>query len=92
MKQYGFRFVQLVRDKCLIVVSEQGKSHIYIEGKPTLDQAINNRPGKITLNHKSLGGTDCLFAFDQTTRLLITVHGGTVRFFAMTRYGSVTYY
>ncbi|KAG9124904.1 hypothetical protein FRC07_009778 [Ceratobasidium sp. 392] len=67
-------FLQLVRDKCLAVISEPGKSHIYIEDNLTLDQAINNKSGKVALNHHSLGGPRCLFTFDQTTRLFAIVH------------------
>ncbi|KAG8713472.1 hypothetical protein FRC09_018672 [Ceratobasidium sp. 395] len=68
-------FLQLVRDKCLAVISEPGKSHIYIEDNLTLDQSINRKSGKVALIHHSLGGSRCLFAFDQTTRLLAIVHG-----------------
>ncbi|KAG8792428.1 Vacuolar protein sorting-associated protein 13A [Ceratobasidium sp. 428] len=71
----NIQFLQLVRDKCLAVVSEPGKSHIYIDDNLTLDQSINRNSGKITLNHHSLGGPRCLFAFDQATRLLAIVHG-----------------
>ncbi|KAG8738572.1 hypothetical protein FRC10_006677 [Ceratobasidium sp. 414] len=68
-------FLQLVRDKCLVVISESGKSHIYIEDKVNLNQSINTKYGKITLHHDSLGGPRCLFTLDQTTRLLAIVHG-----------------
>ncbi|QRW13378.1 E3 ubiquitin-protein ligase TRIP12 [Ceratobasidium sp. AG-Ba] len=72
----NIEFVQLVRDKCLVVISEKGKSHIYIDDNLSLDQSINVKQGKVTLNHDSLGGPHCLFAFDQATRLLAIVHGG----------------
>ncbi|KAG9089762.1 hypothetical protein FRC06_001400 [Ceratobasidium sp. 370] len=68
-------FLQLVHDKCLVVISESGKSHIYIEDSLGLDRSINTKHGKITLHHNSLGGSQCLFAFDQATRLLAIVHG-----------------
>ncbi|KAG8744092.1 Vacuolar protein sorting-associated protein 13A [Ceratobasidium sp. 414] len=74
-KNRNIEFLQLVRDKCLVVISERGKSHIYIEDNLSLDQSINKKSGKVTLNHDSLGGPRCLFAFDQATRLLAIVHG-----------------
>ncbi|KAG8723550.1 hypothetical protein FRC09_002858 [Ceratobasidium sp. 395] len=74
-KHRDIEFLQLVRDKCLAVISERGKSHIYIEDNLNLDQSINKKPGKVTLNHDSLGGPRCLFAFDQVTRLLAIIHG-----------------
>ncbi|QRV84782.1 GTP-binding protein [Ceratobasidium sp. AG-Ba] len=72
----NIEFLQLVKDKCLVVISEKGRSHIYIEDNLGLDQSINARHGKVTLNHDSLGGPRCLFAFDQGTRLLAIIHGG----------------
>ncbi|KAG8795915.1 hypothetical protein FRC12_008170 [Ceratobasidium sp. 428] len=74
-KNRNIEFIQLIRDKCLVVISERGKSHIYIEDNLSLDQSINKKSGKVTLNHDSLGGPQCIFAFDQTTRLLAIVHG-----------------
>ncbi|KAG9091466.1 hypothetical protein FS749_016528, partial [Ceratobasidium sp. UAMH 11750] len=74
-KNRNIEFLQLVRDKCLAVISEHGKSQIYIEDNLSLDLSINKKPGKVTLNHDSLGGPRCLFAFDQATRLLAIVHG-----------------
>ncbi|QRV98718.1 E3 ubiquitin-protein ligase TRIP12 [Ceratobasidium sp. AG-Ba] len=72
----NIEFLQLIKDKCLAVISEKGKSYIYIEDNLSLDQSINTKPGKVTLNHDSLGGPRCLFAFDEETRLLAFIHGG----------------
>ncbi|KAG8689142.1 hypothetical protein FRC11_004009, partial [Ceratobasidium sp. 423] len=69
------RFMQLIRDKCLVVVSERGKTRIFIEDNVTIHHAVNATHGKVTLNHDSLGGSECKFAFDQATRLLAIVHG-----------------
>ncbi|KAF8607193.1 hypothetical protein BDV93DRAFT_303052 [Ceratobasidium sp. AG-I] len=68
-------FLCLVHGKCLVVVSEPEQSRIYIEDNVSIDRAINTSPGKVTLHHKSLGGSCCIFAFDQTTRLFAIVHG-----------------
>ena len=73
------RFLCLVHGKCLVVVSEPEQSRIYIEDNVSIDRAINSSPGKVTLHHKSLGGPRCIFAFDQTTRLLAIIHGQEVR-------------
>ncbi|QRW13380.1 E3 ubiquitin-protein ligase TRIP12 [Ceratobasidium sp. AG-Ba] len=72
----NIEFLQLIKDKCLAVISEKGRSCIYIEDNLNLDQSINAKPGKVTLIHDSLGGPQCLFAFDQGTRLLAFIHGG----------------
>ncbi|KAF8607194.1 hypothetical protein BDV93DRAFT_552935 [Ceratobasidium sp. AG-I] len=68
-------FLCLVRNKCLVVVSEPEQSRVYIEDKISIDRAINTSPAKITLHHKPLGGSHCIFAFDQTTRLFAIIHG-----------------
>ncbi|CUA74082.1 E3 ubiquitin-protein ligase TRIP12 [Rhizoctonia solani] len=75
LKGRKVEFIQLIRDKCLVAASEPGKTRIYIEDKVTLDHAIQTTHGKVTLNHDSLGGSECKFALDQTTRLLAIVHG-----------------
>ncbi|CAE6448596.1 unnamed protein product, partial [Rhizoctonia solani] len=68
-------FIQLIRDKCLVVISESDRTRIYIEDNVTLDHSINTTHGKVTLSHDSLGGLKCKFALDQATRLLAIVHG-----------------
>ncbi|KAG8712967.1 Vacuolar protein sorting-associated protein 13A [Ceratobasidium sp. 423] len=68
-------FVQLVRDKCLVAVSEPGRTHIFIENSATIDHAVNATHGKASLSHDAFGGPQRKFAFDQTTRLLAVVHG-----------------
>ncbi|CAE6410609.1 unnamed protein product, partial [Rhizoctonia solani] len=68
-------FIQLVREKCLVAVSERGKTRIFIEDNVTIHHAVNTTHGKVSLNHDSLGGSQCKFAFDQATRLLAIVHG-----------------
>ncbi|KDN38013.1 hypothetical protein RSAG8_09786, partial [Rhizoctonia solani AG-8 WAC10335] len=75
LKGRAVEFIQLIRDKCLVVVSEQGRTRIYIEDNVTLEHAIRTTPGKVALSHDSLGGSECKFALDQTTRLLAIVHG-----------------
>ncbi|KAJ1300985.1 hypothetical protein OPQ81_003409 [Rhizoctonia solani] len=68
-------FIQLIRDKCLVVVSEKDRTRIYIEDNVSLENAIRTSHGKVTLSHDSLGGSECKFALDQATRLLAIVHG-----------------
>ncbi|CUA74083.1 GTPase activating protein BUD2 [Rhizoctonia solani] len=74
-KGRSVEFIQLVREKCLVVVSEQGRTQIYIEENFAIDHAVNSTLGKILLGHDSLGGPNCKFAFDQVTRLLVIIHG-----------------
>ncbi|KAF8690053.1 hypothetical protein RHS03_09010, partial [Rhizoctonia solani] len=68
-------FIQLIRDKCLVIVSESDRKRIFIEDNITLEHSIKTTHGKVTLHHNSLGGSKCKFALDQTTRLLAIVHG-----------------
>ncbi|KAG8738573.1 hypothetical protein FRC10_006678 [Ceratobasidium sp. 414] len=67
-------FLQLVRDKCLVIVSEPEKYCIYMEDNIRLESAIGGRTSKRQLNHNRLGGKP-MFAFDQSTRLLAVLHG-----------------
>ncbi|KAG8687281.1 hypothetical protein FRC11_007479, partial [Ceratobasidium sp. 423] len=75
LKGRSVEFMQLVCDKCLAVVSERGRTRIFIEDNVTIDHAVNATRGKVSLSHDLLGGPQCKFAFDQTTRLLAIVHG-----------------
>ncbi|EUC60521.1 root hair defective 3 GTP-binding protein, partial [Rhizoctonia solani AG-3 Rhs1AP] len=70
LKGRTVEFIQLIRDKCLVVVSEHGRTRVYIEDNVTLEHAIHNTHGKVALSHDSLGGSQCKYALDQTTRLL----------------------
>ncbi|KAF8685043.1 hypothetical protein RHS04_00827 [Rhizoctonia solani] len=74
-KGRSVEFIQFVRDKCLVVVSERIRTRIFIEDNVTIQHAVNSTHGKVSLSHDSLGGSECKFAFDQTTRLLAIVHG-----------------
>ncbi|CAE6443309.1 unnamed protein product [Rhizoctonia solani] len=62
-------FMQLIRDKCLVAVSERGKTRIFIEDNVTIHHAVNTTHGKVSLNHDSLGGSQCKFAFDQLNEI-----------------------
>ncbi|CAE6502261.1 unnamed protein product, partial [Rhizoctonia solani] len=75
LKGRSVEFIQLIRGKCLVVVAERGRTRIFIEDNVTIDHAVNSTHGKVSLSHESLGGPQCKFAFDQTTRLLAIVHG-----------------
>ncbi|KEP46929.1 von willebrand factor type A domain protein, partial [Rhizoctonia solani 123E] len=80
LKGRTVEFIQLIRDKCLVVVSEHGRTRVYIEDNVTLEHSIHNTHGKVALSHDSLGGSQCKFALDQTTRLLAIVHGQKASF------------
>ncbi|KEP46676.1 putative cytochrome P450 family protein, partial [Rhizoctonia solani 123E] len=68
-------FIQLIRDKCLVITSDADRTRIFIEDNVTLSHSINTTHGKVSLSHDSLGGSKCKFALDQGTRLLAIVHG-----------------
>ncbi|KAG8730280.1 hypothetical protein FRC11_007096, partial [Ceratobasidium sp. 423] len=72
----SIELIQLVQNKCLLVVSDIQQRHtrIFIEDNVKLNHAVQSQ-GKITLYHDKLGGSKCYFAFDQTTRFLAVVHG-----------------
>ncbi|KAG9080849.1 hypothetical protein FRC06_006069, partial [Ceratobasidium sp. 370] len=67
-------FLQLVRDKCLVIISEPEKYRIYMEDNIRLESAIGSRTSKRHFDHNRLGGNP-MFAFDQNTRLLAILHG-----------------
>ncbi|CAE6431455.1 unnamed protein product, partial [Rhizoctonia solani] len=75
LKGRSVEFIQLIRDRCLVITSEGDRTRIFIEDNVTLDHAINTTHGKVSLSHDSLGGSKCKFALDQGTRLLAIVHG-----------------
>ncbi|KDN44291.1 hypothetical protein RSAG8_05555, partial [Rhizoctonia solani AG-8 WAC10335] len=74
-KNRSIEFIHLIRDKCLVVISEKGKTRIYVQDNLTIDHAINATHGKRTLSHDSMGGSQCKFALDEVTRLFAIVHG-----------------
>ncbi|KAG8795909.1 hypothetical protein FRC12_008164 [Ceratobasidium sp. 428] len=67
-------FLQLVRDKCLVIISGPEKYQIYLEDSIRIGHVIGNRTSKRQLAHDRLGGNPT-FAFDQSTRLLAVFHG-----------------
>ncbi|KAG9082469.1 hypothetical protein FRC06_004977, partial [Ceratobasidium sp. 370] len=67
-------FLQLVRDKCLVIISEPEKYRIYVEDNIRLESAIGRRTSKQQFDHSRLGEKP-MFAFDQSTRLLAILHG-----------------
>ncbi|CAE6383409.1 unnamed protein product [Rhizoctonia solani] len=73
----SIEFIQIVQNKCLLIVSDSEQKHtrIFIEDNVKLGHSTQS-PGKITLHHDKLGGPKCFFAFDQGTRYLAVVHGG----------------
>ncbi|CUA71759.1 Cadherin-23 [Rhizoctonia solani] len=69
-------FAQLVHDKCLLVISDVGEGHIriYVADNMSMESEIRKN-GLVTLSHEMLGGAECVYAFDQTTRFFAIVHG-----------------
>ena len=63
----------------MLVISDEGEGHIriYIADNVYLKSELLNH-GLLTLHHAKLGGAQCVYAFDQTTRFLAIVHGREV--------------
>ncbi|KAF8607195.1 hypothetical protein BDV93DRAFT_488167 [Ceratobasidium sp. AG-I] len=71
---YRIEFLQLVGDKCLVVIAEPTAFRLYVENNLHLPAAVEKGAGKLGLKYERLGGK-CVFAFDQATRLLAIFHG-----------------
>ncbi|KAG9093053.1 hypothetical protein FS749_015175 [Ceratobasidium sp. UAMH 11750] len=71
----SLEFLEILGDKCLVIVKERTKSRLYIDDSHGINAAINNTGGKLTLRDDRLRGK-CLYAFDQRTRLLAMFYGG----------------
>ncbi|KAG9092892.1 hypothetical protein FS749_015351 [Ceratobasidium sp. UAMH 11750] len=67
-------FLRLVRDKCLVIISEPEKYCIYMEDNVRLESVVAGRKFKRQLDHNRVGEKP-IFAFDQGTRLLAILHG-----------------
>ncbi|QRV98834.1 hypothetical protein RhiJN_26853 [Ceratobasidium sp. AG-Ba] len=67
-------FVQLVQDKCLVVVADSEKYRIYMEDTIRLDNAILMKNSKRNFEANRLGGKP-VFGFDHNTRLFAVLHG-----------------
>ncbi|KDN34398.1 hypothetical protein RSAG8_12515, partial [Rhizoctonia solani AG-8 WAC10335] len=72
----SIEFVQLVQNKCLLAISDVVEKHtrIYVANNVDLKSELQT-PGLITLHHEKLGGSRCVYAFDQATRFFAIVHG-----------------
>ncbi|CAE6451525.1 unnamed protein product [Rhizoctonia solani] len=76
-ESWSIQLIHLIHDKCLVVVSDEQKTLVYVENDAMLERAIDSGRSKIAFNHDSFGGSRYKFAYDQTTRLLALaiVHG-----------------
>ncbi|KAG8690825.1 hypothetical protein FRC11_008866 [Ceratobasidium sp. 423] len=69
------RFVQLIRDKCLVIVEGPSQFDIYIDDNVRLPRVIEQGNPKRSIKYDRLGDpSQCLFAFDEVTRLLAIFH------------------
>ncbi|CCO35815.1 hypothetical protein BN14_09935 [Rhizoctonia solani AG-1 IB] len=69
------KFVQLVKDKCLVVISGSKQFHLYIDNNVRLPNVIKHGPPKLSLNYDRLGDPNqCIFALDESTRSLALLH------------------
>lgn len=68
------RFLQLVGDKCLVVIAELNAFRLYIENVVRLSTAVGEGIGKQEFKYEQVVGK-AAFAFDQSTRLFAIFHG-----------------
>ncbi|KAG8744091.1 hypothetical protein FRC10_010772 [Ceratobasidium sp. 414] len=71
----SLEFFEILGDKCLAIVKERGRSMLYVDDNHSINAAINNTNGKLTLRDDRLQGK-CMYAFDQRARLLAVFYGG----------------
>ncbi|KAH7337487.1 hypothetical protein B0J17DRAFT_663174 [Rhizoctonia solani] len=82
-KMFGFglpegqsvEFIQLIRDKCLVITSDPHRIWIYIEDSTKLIQVISQGLTKVELQKSLHGGSWYKFAFDEANRLLAIAYG-----------------
>ncbi|CAE6486977.1 unnamed protein product, partial [Rhizoctonia solani] len=73
----GFKtkFLQLIRDKCLVIVQGPNQFDIYIDDIVRLPLSIEKTNPKRSIKYDRLGDPSrCVFAFDEGTRLLALFH------------------
>ncbi|KAG8733017.1 hypothetical protein FRC11_009235 [Ceratobasidium sp. 423] len=70
----SIEFMQLVNDKCLVVISGQQWIQIHVGDGARLKRTIRNAQPKVKLNCDA-PGQQYMFAFDQVTRLMAMIHG-----------------
>ncbi|KAF8607201.1 hypothetical protein BDV93DRAFT_520086 [Ceratobasidium sp. AG-I] len=71
---HTIEFLQLVGDKCLVVIAEPNAFRLYIENDIHLPAAIKKGIGRREFKYERVG-KKCVFAFDQSTRLFAIFHG-----------------
>ncbi|KAB5588316.1 hypothetical protein CTheo_8242 [Ceratobasidium theobromae] len=72
-ESHSIEFLQLIRDKCFVVIAESEAYALYISDNIELPGAISTGRAKLRIKYERLGGK-CIFAVDQGTRLLAIFH------------------
>ncbi|ELU39519.1 cytochrome P450 [Rhizoctonia solani AG-1 IA] len=77
---FAYRFIQLVRDKCLVVVAGQNQFDLYIGDNVHLPNIIEKRNPKSSFKYDRLGDPNqCIFAFDEGIRSLVLFHNANFK-------------
>ncbi|CAE6410576.1 unnamed protein product [Rhizoctonia solani] len=72
---FKIKFVQLIRDKCLVIVAGPKQFDLYLDDNVRLRGAIEHGVPKRFLKYDRLvDPSQCIFAFDEKTRLLAFFH------------------
>ncbi|CAE6431445.1 unnamed protein product [Rhizoctonia solani] len=74
-EEFAIKFVHLIQDKCLVIVAGPEKFDLYLDDNVRLQGAIDIGKPKRSLKYDRLADpSQCIFAFDEGTRLLAFFH------------------
>ncbi|CAE7194406.1 unnamed protein product [Rhizoctonia solani] len=72
------KFIHLIQDKCLVVVAGPGQFDLYLDDTVRLRDAIEGRPKRSLKYDRMVDPSQCVFAFDQKTRLLAVFYNTNI--------------
>ncbi|KAG8732984.1 hypothetical protein FRC11_009539 [Ceratobasidium sp. 423] len=72
----SIEFIRFVQNKCLLAISDATEGYLRFYAADNFSMASElQTEGLVTLRHERLGGSQYVYAFDQTTRFLAIIHG-----------------
>lgn len=71
------RFIQVLHDQCLIIVTSRGRSHVFMNIYSDIERAINRGGFRIAFDRDFLGARP-MYAYEETTRNLVVCYGKEV--------------
>ncbi|KAJ1300986.1 hypothetical protein OPQ81_003410 [Rhizoctonia solani] len=85
---FNDKFLQLIRDKCLVIVAGPNQFDIYIDDNVRLPHIIEQGTPKRSIKYDRVGDPNqCIFAFDEGTRLLGIFHSTDLKGPELSLYG-----